>query len=169
MFYNWQKAFNSSENWCGKSERSIEWQHLTGSPSGPNSNLAWDTERPPRATSSLTCYLGKKPPNPQSSTELWILGHQGLVPRAYPRYTPEPVAEACQSVVVKYCICDFWIVYNRMRVRTPIEKNSHGHVKATSMRLYDVKTVWKDVMKATQTSLWDTIIQCPSKLPFHKS
>ena len=55
-----------------------------------------DKQRPPRATSSLTCYLGKYPPNPQRH---WTLdtGAPGTLPRAYPRYTPEPVAEACRS------------------------------------------------------------------------
>ena len=43
--------------------------------------------------------LERNPPTPRG-TELWILGHQGLIPRAYPRYTPELVAEACQSVVL---------------------------------------------------------------------
>ena len=38
---------------------------------------AQKSQRPLRATSSVTCYLRKEPPTP-SGTEHWILGHQGL-------------------------------------------------------------------------------------------
>ena len=119
--YSDKKAFNSSENWCGKSERSIEWQHLTGSPSGPNSNLAWDTERPPRATSSLTCYLGKKPPNPQRH---WTLdtGAPGTYTTGVSKIYAWASRRGMPVCGRKYCICNFCIVYNAMQVWTPIER-----------------------------------------------
>ena len=72
-----KKAFKSSQNWCGKSQRTIEWQHLTSSPSGPNSNLA-ATHRGRRVRPALwLAILESIPPTPRG-TELWILGHQGL-------------------------------------------------------------------------------------------